>query len=248
MMRHPPELDRRHFLKHFALSTAVTFGGGGLWTARVLAEMNAQGVMNNKVRIKVSDYPGLEYQFGAVRFAFAVPEGARYPFSLNRADENTFYAVDTRCTHANCTVEAFDGALSAMACYCHGSQYDIMGRVTRGPAMNDLLRYPTTFDGVDTVTVEIPGLDLKIRSVQLASKTATTARVQLDFPTLQDVYYRVYFRQEPDAVLQEIPVATTPAGPATQTPITGTGAVMTVYADAALPSGFFSVGVVFAPG
>jgi Rieske Fe-S protein len=243
--------DRRKFLKHFALSTAVSIFGGKLWKGSVLADVDPYGQPVARIQIKISDYPALENQFGSVRFAFAHPldpYNGPYPFALSNAGEGVFYAVDTRCSHQGCPVEAFDGAAFAMVCYCHGSEYDIMGKVTRGPAVNDLWQYQATFDGVDTVTVVIPGIDMTIRNVQVQEKTGDTVRFRLDFPTIDTGYYRVFFRPDFDVAPVEIPFSTTPTGAATETQLTGNGGIKAVYVDATLPKGFFSVALIVEPG
>ena len=38
------------------------------------------------------------------------------------------------CTHLGCTPTAFEGNYGGWLCHCHGSQYDLAGRVRRGPA------------------------------------------------------------------------------------------------------------------
>ena len=46
------------------------------------------------------------------------------------------YALKAECTHLGCLVQPDAGGLGALAfaCPCHGSRYDAMGSVTRGPA------------------------------------------------------------------------------------------------------------------
>ena len=39
------------------------------------------------------------------------------------------------CTHRGCTVEDKDGKY---VCPCHGAEFDLEGRVTKGPAKKDL--------------------------------------------------------------------------------------------------------------
>ncbi len=237
--------SRRHFLKHFTLSTAVSMAGGKLWTARLLAEVT-YGDPNNGIAIKISDYPALRDQFGSVRFAFADPSNrATYPFVLTRAEAALFYAVDTKCTHAGCVVEAYANApYSSMTCYCHGSEYAIDGRVINGPATNDLLTYPVKFDGLDTVTVKIPGLDLAIRNVSVQQQNGATVRVRLDFPTVQDGHYRVHFRQSLSDPELPILLSTAPTIAPSLTQITANGQPATVYVDAPFPQGFFSVALI----
>jgi cytochrome b6-f complex iron-sulfur subunit len=48
------------------------------------------------------------------------------------ADAKGVYAITAVCTHLGCTV-ASAGA-GGFACPCHGSEYDIQGNVTQGPA------------------------------------------------------------------------------------------------------------------
>jgi cytochrome b6-f complex iron-sulfur subunit len=60
--------------------------------------------------------------------------------------ETGFKALSLVCTHLGCTVEqAHDG----FYCPCHGSRYDVQGKVLRGPALKPLrfLRVETTADG-----------------------------------------------------------------------------------------------------
>lgn len=244
---HPRLSDRRGFIRHFALSTAVSMVGGKLWTARLLADVSPFGEPIGRIVIKLGDYPALASQFGAVRFRFAGLDGGAFPFSLNRADETTFYAVDTRCTHAGCMVNAFESTRFAMVCDCHQSEYNIMGEVVAGPATNDLMRYNVTFDGNDTVTVFIPGLDMTLRDIAVQEKTATTIRVRLDFPTIQFGKYKVQYRQNLSDDPIDVFFSTTPDGPATLSDIEVPGLSQTLYVDAALPSGFFSVALVVEP-
>jgi len=238
--------NRRRFIKHFAISSAVSMVGGKLWTARVLADVGPLGEPLGRIRIKLSDYhPALTNPFGSVRFRFAAIDGGTYPFALNRADEATFYAVDTRCTHEGCVVNPFLGASEgSMVCDCHQSEYNIAGEVVVGPALANLRRYRVAYDGEDEVTVFIPGLDLSIRSVTVQQQTAAVIRLRLDFPTYPFARYRVQYRQQ----LTDTPIgvffATTPTGPATLTEIETTGLPQTVYVDAGLPRGFFSVALV----
>lgn len=61
-------------------------------------------------------------------------------------DAQGFHALSLICTHLGCTVET---RLDGFACPCHGSRFDLQGRVTRGPAAQPLkvLRTEITADG-----------------------------------------------------------------------------------------------------
>jgi nitrite reductase/ring-hydroxylating ferredoxin subunit len=238
--------DRRQFIKHFALSTALSFIGGKLWTARLLADVDPSLAVG-RIAIKLSDYPVFANSFGSVRFAFADPAGGRYPFVLTRGDGDEFYAVDTRCAHMNCIVEAYSDGLTAMVCECHGSEYNYRGEVTNPPATTNLLQYVAEYDGDDTVTVFIPGIDMRIADVAVQSNNGATIRVRLKFPTIDFARYRVQFRQELADEPQDTLLSTSPAIAPNLPEVTGNGQEMTVYADAALPRGFFSVALMVDP-
>ena len=57
-----------------------------------------------------------------------------------------FSALSLVCTHLGCTVE---NSSQGFACPCHGSRFDLQGKVLRGPASKPLpeLRLETSVDG-----------------------------------------------------------------------------------------------------
>ena len=237
-------LNRRNFVKHFALSSAASLIAGKLWTARLLADIGPDGGPIARIPIKISDYPALQTALGSVRFKFTDTTNNSYPFTVTRSEDNMFYAVDTRCSHQGCIVDAYSAPDFAMICPCHGSKYSYRGEVIRGPANFNLQQYATEFDGLDKVTVLLPGLDMRIDSIHVQSSTASTVRVRLDFPTIIGGRYRLQFRQDMNDAPQEVPFTTSPTGPANLSQIVCTGAVQSIYVDAARPQGFFSVALV----
>jgi len=56
-----------------------------------------------------------------------------------RDDDGTVHAVSPICTHLYCRV-AFNSAERSWDCPCHGSRFDVDGRVIQGPAVRDLER------------------------------------------------------------------------------------------------------------
>jgi glycine/D-amino acid oxidase-like deaminating enzyme/nitrite reductase/ring-hydroxylating ferredoxin subunit len=62
-----------------------------------------------------------------------------------RDDNDRLHAVSATCTHLGCLV-SFDDAERCWACPCHGSRFDVDGRVLHGPAVRPLA----------PVTVEAP--------------------------------------------------------------------------------------------
>lgn len=54
-----------------------------------------------------------------------------------RDDQGAVHALSPVCTHLKCTV-AFNPAEKTWDCPCHGSRFDIEGKVIQGPALKDL--------------------------------------------------------------------------------------------------------------
>lgn len=56
----------------------------------------------------------------------------------NRSTKPEWLVSSGVCTHLGCTPTAFEGDFGGWLCHCHGSQYDVVGRVRRGPAPQNL--------------------------------------------------------------------------------------------------------------
>lgn len=66
---------------------------------------------------------------------FEYPTG--YPNALIKNSDGSLTAVSILCTHVCCEC-SFDSTSSSFFCPCHGSLFDISGKVVRGPASTDL--------------------------------------------------------------------------------------------------------------
>ncbi|MEI9990915.1 MAG: ubiquinol-cytochrome c reductase iron-sulfur subunit [Rhizomicrobium sp.] len=56
----------------------------------------------------------------------------------NRETHPEWLVVSGVCTHLGCTPTAYEGDFGGWLCHCHGSQYDVAGRVRKGPAPQNL--------------------------------------------------------------------------------------------------------------
>jgi Rieske Fe-S protein len=74
--------------------------------------------------------PAQSFPAGSARIVKEIP--ARI-----ERDGAGFVVISLQCTHLGCTVEE---APEGFLCPCHGSRYDSAGRITRGPAKEDLPR------------------------------------------------------------------------------------------------------------
>jgi len=65
------------------------------------------------------------------------------PILVVRESAGHFHALSMQCTHEGCPVRP--PVQGVITCPCHGSQYDLEGRVRRGPAQLSLARYEVEY-------------------------------------------------------------------------------------------------------
>jgi cytochrome b6-f complex iron-sulfur subunit len=66
------------------------------------------------------------------------------PILIVRKGPRQFVALSMLCTHEGCPLNP--PVRGIITCPCHGSQFELDGRVHRGPAQLALLRYDATYD------------------------------------------------------------------------------------------------------
>jgi cytochrome b6-f complex iron-sulfur subunit len=64
----------------------------------------------------------------------------------NPTDPKQLLAMNLACTHNGCTVN-WDGKAKALLCPCHGSAFDLTGKVVKSPAKKPLASYPVVKQG-----------------------------------------------------------------------------------------------------
>jgi nitrite reductase/ring-hydroxylating ferredoxin subunit len=202
------------------------------------------------LRIKMSSYPALAAPGGSVQLKFI---DYLKPLTLNRVETDLFVTLDSVCTHSGCTVGRFIVANNRMSCPCHGSRYDIEGRVFRDangdstePASDDLGRYLTSFDiATGVISITIPDLALHINSISVHQQgPGETVRLKLIFPVSYDAVYEIRYQAEPSGPSSLVSFSTTAGGVANQISVEPeVSGNFTAYVEASGPKGFFSVGV-----
>lgn len=95
----------------------------------------------NRVRLTLSELPKLSERGGFVK---VYPFGFAHPIVLFQHTSGELFAISTTCTHAGCEVRK---TKNKFECPCHGSQYDLSGKVIRGPAPAALTRFPVNKNG-----------------------------------------------------------------------------------------------------
>jgi ubiquinol-cytochrome c reductase iron-sulfur subunit len=61
--------------------------------------------------------------------------------------------MSANCTHLGCVPTEVDTGLDGWVCPCHGSKFDITGRVTKGPAPTNLPLPPFNFASEDILVI-----------------------------------------------------------------------------------------------
>ncbi len=132
----PPAIDRRTFVGACAAGCAVIAlqGCASLVTHPV-------PVTAGQARLLISEYPELASPTGAIRIQ---PAGVDDPLFVLATADGRFDVVSTICTHRGCAVDAHADRL---VCPCHGSTYDRVGNVLKGPAQRALARFPVERTG-----------------------------------------------------------------------------------------------------
>jgi len=242
-----PSNSRRVMLKRFILGS-VSSMIAPMWVGEILAEVTEPMAGPAQIRLKVADFAALQGDGGSVQVEFSQ---IAKPFTLNRISATEFVALDSRCTHAGCTVGKYVVEDGRMRCPCHGSRYDIRGRVFRDaegnstePAPRDIERFATSYDAASQrVAITIPGLGFGIRSISVQPP----GRMKLRFSASAFSKYEILHSETLNGSFTRVSFATTPTGVANQTSIqtTADGIVpLEVYVDAAGSKGFYAVSLV----
>ncbi|MEW6306854.1 MAG: ubiquinol-cytochrome c reductase iron-sulfur subunit [Verrucomicrobiota bacterium] len=234
-------ISRRRSLKTIALGVAAALVGAP-WRVKFVAEAQAQSAGETGVFIlKLAAFPVLQNAGGSLLLQVPGMPPSFPQIVVTRKTATEVYAVDSICTHASCVVNAYFNhpTLGGIICNCHGSRYDADGRVLNGPATLPLTAYQTTFNGTDTVRIEIPGLGYRVTGV-LTPVTGGN-RYALSFPTVDGSQYEIRHRASLTGAESTASFATTPEGAATNTVVFGDNQEQTVYVDLPGGVGFFSV-------
>ena len=134
MNAHDRGLSRRRFLGRLIGGGSAVAVGAEL---AACAATSSLGVAVSGGRISL-DLTELKERMGEGNaIALTAPELAE-PILLLRRDSGEFEAIGSRCTHLGCRVRPTGHVLS---CPCHGSAFDLDGKVLRGPAQKPLSRY-----------------------------------------------------------------------------------------------------------
>jgi Rieske Fe-S protein len=137
-------MTRKEFLKAaagvLAAATAVPLSVF-LEGCAIKSQVVRASTKENRVRLLLSDLPKLTEPDGYVKL---YPPGFGHPIVLFNHPSGEIFALSITCTHQGCEVRK---GKTKFECPCHGSQYDLSGKVLRGPASEPLTRFPVERKG-----------------------------------------------------------------------------------------------------
>jgi Rieske Fe-S protein len=234
-------ISRREVIQTVFFGTAFSRLAKASSNERVLLHVN-QRQSDGIMKVRLSDFPVLKREFGSVRIgtsaidANQMPVGVFYPVLINRGIGAQFYALDTSCSHAGCTVPPLDSSAHIIQCRCHGSKYAINGSLLQGPAGFGLRSFNINFDGNDELRIEIPGLVFGVEAKKVESGPKSVA---LNFLTFANIDYQIQYCSNLVEEPRPIPFSLLPEGPFDQTLFQGIDDYVTLYVNAASGRGFF---------
>jgi Rieske Fe-S protein len=232
-------------LKVFAAGAVASSFQGKTWVQTYASEVLPSPNSPGKFTVKLSDYPVLNNEFSSIRLSVNpmlgdFPHGRFYPILVNRGEGEQFYALNSECRHASCIVPAYNEPNGGIVCPCHGSVYLIDGSVLPDqPAFENLRTYPISFDGNDTLTIEVPELGYNVAGAVVQDGT----RFRLDFRAYAHVEYEVRHRATLTQDWGVVPFALDAEAPADQLALDGgnNDHDATIYVDRAGQAGFYAV-------
>lgn len=138
-------MNRKDFIRHCAVKGLALTSVGALFTRCAAAPYYAFTSMNgNELSFAKSEFAGERNGEVFVRdFVLLKTDRLEFPVCVYRIDDDTFIALDTRCTHQGCEVKPQGDFL---VCPCHGSEFSKTGKVVNPPADEDLKRYVVRTD------------------------------------------------------------------------------------------------------
>ena len=73
---------------------------------------------------------------------------------VDHPSASVYNALSSICTHQSCLITGFDTSNEQFICPCHGSMFDVNGKVTQGPAGSPLTKYQTQLNGTQ-LTIKV---------------------------------------------------------------------------------------------
>ena len=137
-------MDRRNFVATCACAlSAIAVGGCASLVIRRVTPIDG------RLELALSHFPELSERESSLA---VLPDGYDDPIYILTDKSGAYTALSSACTHLGCTVEVED---TRLVCPCHGSTYDRSGKVLKGPAEANLVRFSTRLSGDGVLIVDL---------------------------------------------------------------------------------------------
>jgi Rieske Fe-S protein len=176
--------SRRDFLKTALTVSVFATTGAKELLGNIIGDeyTDKNGSLAAIYTMQFRDFPALRTVGGSVRIVFqGVNQGEG--IMVTRATATSITAVSETCTHAACMVNMYNPTTQRFSCPCHGSEFDVTGRVLQGPARINLTRFTVMFTSTnDFVQVDLPGLAVSVKDQQNDVPTTSTLAQNMPNP------------------------------------------------------------------
>jgi Rieske Fe-S protein len=138
-------MHRRNFIRT-SCSLCALAGSGGL--LNLISSCTATSVFKTEItdnKIKVPVVLFAENSLQIIR-----PRNYEYDIALRKEGESKYSALQLRCTHAD---NALVSTGSGFQCNLHGSRFDSLGEVTKGPAEHALMKFKTEVTADEVIII-----------------------------------------------------------------------------------------------
>ena len=143
--------SRRKFITSVGKNIAMIGIAAPIFGSNLAAMSKSTPVDWTTIRLDLTkpEYAALTRINGALKVPD--PRNKKKPIIVVRTSETTAAAFSSKCTHWGCEVPLPENGL--ITCPCHGSKFDMTGKVTHGPAKHDLYPFPAVLSG-STISIE----------------------------------------------------------------------------------------------
>ena len=135
-------MNRRDFLVNTCGACLAVTGISTLVTSCTASRYITGNIGQDGITINKNEFKTGKQGKGAYRsFVIIRNESLQYPICVYRFGEDQYTALWMRCTHQGTELQASGDFLQ---CPAHGSEFNNHGKVTNGPADQDLRNFPAS--------------------------------------------------------------------------------------------------------
>ena len=149
-MKNKPNSGRRQFITN-SIPALIFSSTLGIVTVSSLIQSCTpvaspyQNLPPSPEDVDINNYPTLENINGFAKVKIPHKNYGK-PVIIIRDSETQFTILSSICTHQGCEVSNPDLKTKVIFCPCHGSKFNLNGKVIKGPASRALTSYDYTFD------------------------------------------------------------------------------------------------------